>query len=712
MQHLNGRAGMTLTSKPAPPAALGPGGLTAGGGVIAAVRSVLRRHGGLFMAVMVFGVVFGGLNLVLAKPFGFYDFAATLGNTTTLAIGAMGETLAVILGGLDLSAGAVISLSNCLIVRGMTAAPGWELAWTLAGVVAGCVVGAVNGWFIGYLRLQPIVVTLATMFMTQGATLLIMPEPGGVVPPSYSAALVGDAAPGLVPMPLVILVGLLLLWGLLRRTRFGVALYAIGSDEQAARANGVDGARVKFVAYVIAGGTYGTAGAFLTAQTGSADPLVGPPMLLPILVAVVLGGTPLHGGRGGCLGTVFGAFTLMLTVNVMLLMNVSAFLSTAAQGMLLVLAVLGASLGRDAPMWRHLRTLAASWRRISAGLDAGGARRGEVVVAAGPPRRDDELPASLWRAWLVRNSETLRLVLPAYAALAVVLIVTALALGRQLAFPGYLDSLLVLASFPAVIVLGQGVVILCGGLDLSIPWMITLAGVLLTGMSRGADGGMLWAAPTVLVVAAAVGFVNGVGIVGLGISPIVMTLAMNGILQAMALVYCNGSPIGLAPPGLHWLMRGTLGGFTPIVWPLAGFVVGSTLLLSRTTLGRRLYAVGNSQRVARFAGVPVGRILIFAYMLSALCAALVGLMLTGFGFQATLEMGDAFLLPSIAAAVVGGTLITGGRGHYLGMFGGALLLTALSTLLSGVLLPAALRSIILGGVLLAAVVALRERAPA
>ena len=87
--------------------------------------------------------------------------------------------------------------------------------------------------------------------------------------------------------------------------------------------------------------------------------------------------------------------------------------------------------------------------------------------------------------------------------------------------------------------------------------------------------------------------------------------------------------------------------------------------------------------MARFAGVPVGRILIFAYMLSALCAALVGLMLTGFGFQATLEMGDAFLLPSIAAAVVGGTLIAGGRGHYLGMFGGALLLTALSTLLSG-----------------------------
>ncbi|HTQ26083.1 MAG TPA: hypothetical protein VMI09_15450, partial [Candidatus Binataceae bacterium] len=241
---------MTLTSKPGQPATLGPRSLAPGGGVATAVRSALGRHSGLVMAIVVFGVVFGGLNLVLAKPFGYYDFASTLGNTTTLAIGAMGETLAVILGGLDLSAGAVISLSNCLIVRGMTAAPGWEVAWTLAGVAAGCVAGAVNGVFIGFLRLQPIVVTLATMFMTQGVTLLIMPEPGGAVPPAYSAALTGDAVSGLVPMPLLILVGLLLLWGLLRRTRFGVALYAIGSDEEAARANGVDGARVKFTAYV------------------------------------------------------------------------------------------------------------------------------------------------------------------------------------------------------------------------------------------------------------------------------------------------------------------------------------------------------------------------------------------------------------------------------------------------------------------------------
>src|SRR6185437_16575838 len=155
---------------------------------------------------------------------------------------------------------------------------------------------------------------------------------------------------------------LLVLWGLLRRTRFGVALYAIGSDEEAAQANGIAAARVKFAVYALAGAAYGLAGVVLTAQTGSADPLVGPPMLLPLFVAVVLGGTHLAGGRGGCLGTVFGAFTLMLIVNVLLVMNVSAFFSTAAEGLLLIIAVLGNSLGSGSPLWRHLAALRWRWR--------------------------------------------------------------------------------------------------------------------------------------------------------------------------------------------------------------------------------------------------------------------------------------------------------------------------------------------------------------
>ncbi|HEX3984108.1 MAG TPA: ABC transporter permease, partial [Acidisoma sp.] len=116
-------------------------------------------------------------------------------------------------------------------------------------------------------------------------------------------------------------------------------------------------------------------------------------------------------------------------------------------------------------------------------------------------------------------------------------------------------------------------------------------------------------------------------------------------------------------------------------------------------------------RVARLSGVNVGRTIIGVYVLSALCASLVGIMLAGFSGQASLGMGDDYLLPSIAVVVVGGTLITGGRGHYLGMVGGVLLLTALQTLLAGTTTPPAIREILYGAVVLAAVIALRERAP-
>ena len=677
----------------------------------------LRPNKGLILAILVFLIVFAALDLTTPRPFGYLSLITLSNNTATLAIASMGETLALLLGGLDLSAGAVISLSNCLVTVGMQSSLGSPVFWTLAGVLVGAVAGGVNGLFIAAMGLQPIVVTLATMFMIEGATLLVMPQPGGAIPAVYSTFFTGDVVSGVLPASLLVIALALLFWAFLRRTRFGVAIYAIGSDEDAAHSNGVSTARIKFLVYVLAGAAYGLAGVMLTAQTGSADPLIGPPMLLPIFVAVILGGTQLSGGRGGPLGTVFGAFTLMLTVNILLVLNVSAFFSTAAQGILLILAVLGNSLGSGTALWRHARTWGLRLSQLSetGTLHPSGILRPVRLVSdAGGMRPDDELPSSRWRSWIVRDRNTLRLVVPSYATLVIVLMATALFLSSQMAsLLGYVNSLLVLASLSAVIVLGQGVVIISGGLDLSIPWMITFAGVLLGGMSGGSNAALLWTVPAVLLIAAAAGLANAAGIVVLGINPIVMTLAMNGILQAAALIYCNGSPISLVPSSLHWIMGGGLVfGLSPVVWLLVLFVAGSTALLSLTTFGRRLFAVGNSPRVAELAGVSVGTVQALAYVLSAVCAALVGIMLSGFGLQATLDMGDAYLMPSIAAAVVGGTLITGGRGHYLGMFGGALLLTALSILLSGVLLPAAIRGIVFGGVILAAVIALRDRAAA
>ncbi|HUA78268.1 MAG TPA: hypothetical protein VMA86_11410, partial [Acetobacteraceae bacterium] len=448
------------------------------------------------------------------------------------------------------------------------------------------------------------------------------------------------------------------------------------------------------------------AGAFISAQTGSGDPLVGRPMLLEVFAAVVLGGTLLGGGRGGCIGSIVGAYTLMIVVNILLVLNVSAYYSSVAEGTILLLAVLAASLNRRSPIAFYLRLardkLAARARGALASSHPAGGPAPALPIHT---PREPSPPTP----WLARNREALRTIVPAYVGFAIVLAVSQAVFGSTLDNPGYYDSLLVLSSFLAILALGQGAAILTGGLDLSVPWMIGFIGILTAGLIHGSDIAALWAIPLGLALGAALGAVNGLGIVLLGLPPIVMTLAMNGILQGAALVYCNGTPAGFASSAQRWFMTGHLLGPTPVVWFLVLFVLAALLLLDRTVFGRRIYAVGNSPLVARLSAVGVGGTLIFVYALSGFCSALVGILLSGFSGQASLGMGDDYLLPSIGVVVVGGTLITGGRGHYLGMLGGVLLLTALSTLLAGTTLPDATRDIIFGLVVLGAVLALREK---
>jgi ribose transport system permease protein len=134
-----------------------------------------------------------------------------------------------------------------------------------------------------------------------------------------------------------------------------------------------------------------------------------------------------------------------------------------------------------------------------------------------------------------------------------------------------------------------------------------------------------------------------------------------------------------------------------------------TILQTSTFLGRKIYAIGNSPRVAHLSGINVRATVISAYMISGLCAALVSILLVGFNGAANLGMGDEYLLPSIAVVVAGGVLITGGRGHYLGVIGGVLLLVALQILISGTILPDSVRGIIFGFVMLGALMALQQR---
>ena len=202
---------------------------------------------------------------------------------------------------------------------------------------------------------------------------------------------------------------------------------------------------------------------------------------------------------------------------------------------------------------------------------------------------------------------------------------------------------------------------------------------------------------------------NGALVAGVGISPIIATLATGSMLEGSALVFSHGAPIGNAPPVLLWFLNSRVGGLPPAVWFLALFVVIGTFVLNGSGFGRRVRAVGNSEWVARLSGVRTRTVTTSVYVLSGLCSALVGLMLAGFSDQAYYDMGKPYLLASIAAVVIGGTSITGGRSHYLGILGGALLFTAMSSMLQTTSLPEAVRSIIYGLVLLIAVIMLRDK---
>ena len=667
-------------------------------------RLRIGRHRGPIIALLAFVICLGLVKGVSGGTLGYYELSTLAAGGTTLAIAAIGQTIVILSGGFDLSAAAVISLVNVTLASHMQDTPSSIALWTLSGLLVGALAGAFNGFFIASLRLQPIVVTLATMFILQGVTLLVMDKPGGQVPTSFGAVLVGDAIPGLLPVPVLLLSGLVALWLLLRNTVFGKAIYCIGSDAEAARAAGLGIRRHQFFVYVLAGALYGLAGVFITAQTGSGDPLVGNPMLLQMFAAVVVGGTLLGGGRGGPVGTIFGAYVLMLVVNILLVLNVPAFYSSVVEGAILLLAVLGASLTHSSVLATTLRTARRRLTARAAGTLPRQLNLSQHLLSLATPNPFVPRPP-FWE----RHGDGLRTNLPAFICFILVLVATQFVLGHSLLSWRYYDSLIVLGSFLAVLALGQGTVILTGGLDLSVPWTIGCCGIFCAGLLKGSDAALVYALPASLAFGGLVGLLNGLGIVALGLSPIVMTLAMNGILQGIALVYSGGTPDGFASPDLRWFMTGEVGGVTPVVSFMALFVIGAVTVLGRTAFGRRVYAIGNGVRAAELSGVPVNGTLVRVYVLSGLCAALVGCLLAGFSGQGSLGMGDEYLLPSIAVVVVGGALITGGRGSYLGMLGGVLLLTALQILLSGTMLPHATRAMLYGAVVLCAVVALREQ---
>lgn len=275
-----------------------------------------------------------------------------------------------------------------------------------------------------------------------------------------------------------------------------------------------------------------------------------------------------------------------------------------------------------------------------------------------------------------------------------------------------LDSIqiiLVLATVTAVVGLGQGATIFVGGIDLSIPWTMSAGAILFAGVAEGLDARVIPALSAALILGVLIGAANGFAVVKLGIHPVVMTLAMNTILEGAIIGYTGGYATGSPPESVGQFMNGSVLGVSPALWLVALVTVIVTFTMRQTAYGRRLHAVGLNPVAARLAGAPSQWITASAYLVSGVCAAVAGVMLSGIAGQSYLGMGDPYLLASIAVVALGGATFSGGKGHFLGTLAAAILLSLLLTLLVTFHLPEALRQVILGSAILAAVIAGRLR---
>jgi ribose transport system permease protein len=297
-----------------------------------------------------------------------------------------------------------------------------------------------------------------------------------------------------------------------------------------------------------------------------------------------------------------------------------------------------------------------------------------------------------------------RKILFAFAAAVLVFVV------GDIVEPGFADAsgiktVVEVASFVGLVAAGQTLVVLIGGIDLSVPWTLNAAAVLMAVAGAGSNGRAAWAIPLVLVAGVGVGVVNGLGVALLSVPAVVMTLGMNGILQGLTLGLTDGFTCAncsaAAPPLVADVVGKSLLGIPGEIWLWVVVIVLVTILLSATTFGRRVYAVGNNDRASYLSGVDVKLVTIALYGLSGLFAALAGILLMGYGGKATLGMGDPYLFQSIAAVVIGGVYILGGRGHYLGAVAGAITLTALLSILLAKDIEDWVRNVVYGVVIIA-----------
>ncbi len=283
-----------------------------------------------------------------------------------------------------------------------------------------------------------------------------------------------------------------------------------------------------------------------------------------------------------------------------------------------------------------------------------------------------------------------------WLALLALILVGAIVVPRSL-LPSTFLAVIPLAAFLAITASGEALVLMARGIDLSIPATITLSSTIILDVSRGRDDALWLAIAGALCFATAIGLVNGFLVAVVKLNALIVTLAVGAITAGATLWYRQSLPAeSRVPPRMAEWGDTRLIGLNISVWVAAALVVVLTIILRKTTIGRRFSAVGANPRAAWIAGVNVTAYQIASFTVAGLLYGIAGSLLSAFIRNPTLKVGDPYLLAPIAAAVLGGTAMSGGIGSLVAVAGAALFLTQLDQMMKMLGLSSAFQFVIQG----------------
>ncbi|WP_027626793.1 ABC transporter permease subunit [Clostridium lundense] len=300
------------------------------------IKSILLKYKSL-LGLMILCVV---ISIITPRFLNITNIMNVLTQVSVNAILAIGMSFVILTGGIDLSVGSTLAISGAVAAT-LIKTNGSMVTALIAALVIGALIGLLNGIIVSKGKIQAFIVTLATMTIFRGATLVYTNgTPVSALPDSFM--MIGNKKiASVLPMPAIItLVVLLIAWYVLNETRYGRYVYALGGNEDSARLSGINTDKIKTMVYIICGVAAALSGVIVTSRVGSASPNAGTGFELDAIAAVVLGGTSLSGGEGTVVGTIIGAMIIGVLNNGLNLMNVSPYYQLIVKGLVILLAIL------------------------------------------------------------------------------------------------------------------------------------------------------------------------------------------------------------------------------------------------------------------------------------------------------------------------------------------------------------------------------------